>query len=109
MHNPFQKENTHRLVLMLHAIHPFLREDETEEGFCTKFNYGSIAECHRSLFSEKRIWWKNGSYFEDGWKFGLPAQLKPYFYLIGFKLNKGTEEDPHTIPSTLFDCRQENI
>ena len=104
MCNRFCKKNTHRLVSMLNSIHPFLGENETEEDFCTKFNYGSIAEYYRSLFNKKRIWWENGSHFKDGWKFGLPAQSKPHFYLMGLKLNEGTEDDPHMIPPAPFDC-----
>ena len=109
MYNPLHRENTFRLVSLLQSTHPFLGSEETVEDFCTKFNCGSVAEYYRTLFNKKKIWWKNGSYFQDGWKAGLPAQLKPYFYLMGVKLNKGTEEDPCAILPTLFDCRSNSL
>ena len=105
MHCPQHKENALRLVNLLNNVHPFLLPEETEETFCVEFNYGSIVECYRTMFSKNPIWWKNGSHFREGWKFGLPAQLKPYFYLMGVKLNKGEEKDPHSCESVMFDCR----
>ena len=93
------------LVEMLNGIHPFLKRNETPELFCENFDFGSVVEYYRGLFTKKRIWWCNESCFEAGWKFGLPAQIKPYLNILGLKLNKGNEINAYSIVPVVFDCR----
>ena len=93
---------------MLNDIFPFLKENETAEMFCQDFDFGSVVEYCRGLFAKKQIWWCNDSYFEVGWKFGLPAVMKPYLNILGLKLNKGNEINAYTLPAIVFDCRVQN-
>ena len=96
------------LVQMLNNVFPFLKENETPEMFCERFDFGSVMEYYRGLFTKKQIWWCNDSCFEEGWRFGLPAQMKPYLNILGLKLNKNKEKDAYSLPSVVFDCRFEN-
>ena len=102
------RSETLRLVLMLNDVCPFLKGNETAENFCQEFDFGSVVEYYRGLFTKKRIWWCNGSFFESGWKFGLPAQMKPHLNILGLRLSKGKEKDAHSLPAIVFDCRLES-
>ena len=101
------KEETIELVAALNQKHNFLQTGETAEIFCNKFDCGVVAEHYRALFYKKPVWWKEKSCFQSGERVGLPECLKPYLYLLCFKLSKSNQENACNIPGIVYDWKAE--
>ena len=99
------KQETLELVNALNEQHNFLLPKETPEKFCQQFDYGVVAEHYRALFYQKPVWWKEKSCFRSGKRVGLPYCLKPYLYLLCFKLSKTEGEDAYLKAATIYDWR----
>ena len=101
------KQETLDLVLALNEVHSFLLAGETAEMFCNYFDYGVVAEHYRALFYKKPIWWKENSCFKSGERVGLPDSLRPYLYLLCFKLSSSKHGNACKIKSGVFDWKSE--
>ena len=100
------RQHTINLVLKLNQKHQFLEPGESPQLFCTDFDFGTVAEHYRAIFFKQPVWWNNESCFAAGMRLGLPSKLKPFLYVLCFKLSKPNIGDSYSLNACVHDWKK---
>ena len=92
------------LIFTLNKVHNFLEKEENAEDFCTNFDFGIVVKHHRSLFLKEPVWWLDKSIFVAGMRVGLPAEIKPFLWVLCFKLSNSKIQNAYSIKPSVFIC-----